>query len=811
MLKKLSFRTRLFLGFASLLILTLGTISFSFNNAFKMSKLITHLQDNPRTVGLTIKNIESNSIKINNFVNKLLNIKDEDRSLEILAEISQLEKQIFYDFDLVEDRYSGNEEDVEDAIKTYSDWKMIREEALGYLKEGDYSQAELIVNSLCNDYIELLSSKYHIIKINSFKTATEYFKKIELRMHKNMSRMLFFSIFVIILTIIISIIVANSISKPIKKLLNRTIEHHHIELDKNSSKFDEQELLETTIEELNTYYKKIDNHSVKNKEDKETIESQLAQIKDQAEELKILNSELENKVLLRTEEVAKSFEDLEENRDILKSYLNSSPDAIIVFDKNAKLTFASKGAYQMFQIDENINIKTINIFDFIDPSEKEKVGNNINRLIKVGKMSNPEVKLVRKDQTTFYAQTSSTLIKNKDNKLLFFMIAHDITERKEIEDELKKNEAHIRTLLDTIPDLVWLKDKNGAYLSCNKKFERFFGAKESDIVGKTDYDFVDKELADFFREKDKNVIIAGKPIINIEKVTYANDGHKETLETIKTPVYDSEKKLIGVLGTARDITERNKMEEKIIATNELLISVLDSSPIGIGLDVDRQMKEVNKKFCEIVGYSQVELIGKNSKFLYPSEEVFNKVGEEKYKQIQKKGTGLVETQLKKKDGSIIDVFLRFSPIDVNNLNKGVTFTVTDVTERKRSRMALALSEKKYRNMFENSMNAILIIENGKFVDCNQATIDLLGYKNKGEFLNTHPSELSPEKQPDGQLSLTKADEMIELALKNKNHRFKWDHKKADGIIFPVEVTLTTLENEKDHKVLFTIWRDLSKT
>ncbi len=135
---------------------------------------------------------------------------------------------------------------------------------------------------------------------------------------------------------------------------------------------------------------------------------------------------------------------------------------------------------------------------------------------------------------------------------------------------LIKSEAHLRTLIETIPDLVWLKDLRGTYLGCNEKFELFFGAKEADIIGKTDYDFVDKELADLFRENDIKAMILGKPSMNEEEVTFAADGHHEFLETIKTPLYDSDRVLIGVLGIARDITKRKKaMEEKEKLINKL--------------------------------------------------------------------------------------------------------------------------------------------------------------------------------------------------------------------------------------------------
>ncbi|MBN1651118.1 MAG: PAS domain S-box protein, partial [Bacteroidales bacterium] len=119
-------------------------------------------------------------------------------------------------------------------------------------------------------------------------------------------------------------------------------------------------------------------------------------------------------------------------------------------------------------------------------------------------------------------------------------------------------------------------------------------------------------------------------------------------------------------------------------------------------------------------------------------------------------------------------------------------------------------EKKYKDLFEKSKDAILILQNGKFVDCNKATIHMLRFKNKHEFLNKHPSVLSPEKQQDGKLSTIKADEMIAIALKNGSHRFEWDHKKSDGEIFPVEVLLTVIENNDDNQVLHTVWRDITE-
>ena len=134
--------------------------------------------------------------------------------------------------------------------------------------------------------------------------------------------------------------------------------------------------------------------------------------------------------------------------------------------------------------------------------------------------------------------------------LLFYMV-------KRLVADMASRKAQLRTLIQTIPDLVWLKDPQGVYLACNPAFERLFGAREPDILGKTDYDFVSKDQADFFRQKDREAVAAGGPRVNEEWVTLAESGARILLETLKTPMVDQSGVLVGVLGIARDITEQD--------------------------------------------------------------------------------------------------------------------------------------------------------------------------------------------------------------------------------------------------------------
>ncbi len=210
----------------------------------------------------------------------------------------------------------------------------------------------------------------------------------------------------------------------------------------------------------------------------------------------------------------------------------------------------------------------------------------------------------------------------------------------------------------------------------------------------------------------------------------------------------------------------------------------------------------------MLGYTINEFIGKT-----PFDFVDDKNSKIFYKQILlSKSTKhrTYEIFLKKRDGTIFPtLFNATSLFDSNGVQAGSFAFITDITEQKKVEKELSESEKKYKDLFEKSEDANLIIHNGIFIDCNKAAINMLRYKSKDEFLNTHPSKLSPKKQPDGNISFTKANEMMEIALEKGSHRFEWLHKKSDGEVFPVEVLLTAISSNKKNKLLHTVWRDMT--
>jgi len=158
--------------------------------------------------------------------------------------------------------------------------------------------------------------------------------------------------------------------------------------------------------------------------------------------------------------------------------------------------------------------------------------------------------------------------------------------------------------------------------------------------------------------------------------------------------------------------DNNKFSEELrkLRSEQLqLRSIMKAAPVGIGLVVDRKIEFVNQRFLEMVGYSEKELIGKNSRIVYSSDVEYDRVGKYKYEQIKVKGSGSIETSLKRKDGSIIDVFLSSTPLNPDNLSLGVTFTVLDITRRKKAEKAQCIENENPINIFKAMADGVYIV------------------------------------------------------------------------------------------------------
>lgn len=186
-----------------------------------------------------------------------------------------------------------------------------------------------------------------------------------------------------------------------------------------------------------------------------------------------------------------------------------------------------------------------------------------------------------------------------------------LIEQTQLQKVVQREKALLRGVIDNIPDFIFFKDIESTYLGCNKAFEAYFGASESEIIGRTDFDFVDADTAKFFRQKDKETLASNQTVINEEWVTYP-DERVVCLETLKTPFRNEQNEILGMIGVSRNVTERKQAEVKL----QLAANVFTHAREGIMItDAAGTIIEVNATFTQISGYSRDEALGRKPQFL----------------------------------------------------------------------------------------------------------------------------------------------------------------------------------------------------
>ena len=368
------------------------------------------------------------------------------------------------------------------------------------------------------------------------------------------------------------------------------------------------------------------------------------------------------------------------------------------------------------------------------------------------------------------------------------------------------NSLNWKHVFNSIKDSIVLLDTNGLIKNCNEAFKK--------LVNKSSTQIIDYECSKIIfgrTVKLKNCpYLRSKRSKKRESLTVEKDNRWFNVDV--DPILDENHQISGFVLFTSDITEHNKAEKVIEESEEKFRTLTENINVGIYRNTVGQKGkfiEANPAIVKMFGFkNKEEFLAHNVSELYLQPEERKKFNDEMLEKgfVKDKVLKLMQIDGTPFYGSISAVTIKDSDGNLQFFD-GI---IEDITNRKKAEKALWESEKKYKDLFEKSKDAILIIHNGKFVDCNQATINMLRYNNKDEFLNTHPSELSPEKQPDGEMSLPKADEMMKIAFENGSHRFEWNHKKSDGEIFPVEVLLTTISSDEENLILHTVWRDITE-
>jgi PAS domain S-box-containing protein len=372
----------------------------------------------------------------------------------------------------------------------------------------------------------------------------------------------------------------------------------------------------------------------------------------------------------------------------------------------------------------------MNIRDLVMPEQSAMANQIIEAGVGTEDNGTYEVEIISRSGRRVPTEIRTRQIKAEGAPVGIQGIARDITERKRAEAALALERNLLRTLIDTLPDYIYAKDTQSRFLMANRTVAQAMGAASADeLIGKTDFEFYPREMAERFSADERAVLLSGRALLNRDEPGRAPDGSPASILTSKVPFRDSSGEIVGIVGVGRDITERKRVDEALHKIESRFRRLAESNMIGVTIgDTSGRFLETNDAFLEIVGYSREELEAGQVRWdaMTPPDQL------QIVADISRKlsDTGVIEpfeTVQLHKDGRRVPVLMGLARLEGTE-EQAIGFVI-DLTERKRAEEALKASEERYRTLFESAAEGILVldVEAREFLYVNSAICRMLGY------------------------------------------------------------------------------------
>lgn len=386
------------------------------------------------------------------------------------------------------------------------------------------------------------------------------------------------------------------------------------------------------------------------------------------------------------------------------------------------------------------------------------------------------------ERGTTYWDWSLVPIKQRDGAVSGLVLTLvNVTEQKEAEQALRESEERFRKVFEEGPLGMVLTSLDMKFFDANPAFCRMLGYTVEEMSGKTFLDVTHPAHRDADRENVEKMWRGEIPQYTTEKRYVTKNGDIRWGRVSTSLIRDQGGEPLYAIATVEDITERKCAEEELREREATLNSIFRAAPVGIGLERGPLLSRVNDTICQMLGYSEDELLGRHARMFYPNEDDYESIKNETRRQIAEKGKGTIETRWKHKDGRIIDVLLSTTVLDPADFDKGVTFTALDITERKAAEEALRESEARYRVIFQTAMDGFWRVDmQGRLVEVNETYCRMSGYSRE-ELLGMSISDLEAVENP------AEAAAHIRKIIAKGQDRFESKHRRKDGTLFEVEV------------------------
>jgi PAS domain S-box-containing protein len=495
-----------------------------------------------------------------------------------------------------------------------------------------------------------------------------------------------------------------------------------------------------------------------------------------------------------------------EERNLLRTLIDNIPDLIYVKDAESRFVVANPAIAQLMRRGSPEELLGKSDFDFFPKELAASYFADEQAIIQSGQaLVNWEEASVDAKGELKWLSTSRVPLRDKHGHVIGIIgIGRDITERKQAEEALRAERELLRTMIDNIPDYIYVKDVEGRFLVANRGLAKLVGAKEpDDLLGKTDFNFFPKDLATAFFSDEQAIIRSGQPLVSQEEASMDAEGNPKWTSTSKVPLWDKNGQAIGIIGIGRDITERKQAEEALRESNQALKALVDASPVAI-ICMDRAgtVTMANPAAERMFGWSEREMLGRPIPMVQEDKRKFYYA----LRAAVLRGQSVPgqEMQALKKDGSMVDVIVSMAPLrDGAGEIRGSMEIALDITSRKQAEAQLRLQAA----ALESAANAVAITDkSGDILYLNPAFTVMTGYSAE-EVAGKNMHILNSGKYPKSYF-----EKMWNAILAGKVWQEEIINCRKDGTLYTEMQTITPVRDDRGAIIRFVaIKNDITET
>ena len=256
----------------------------------------------------------------------------------------------------------------------------------------------------------------------------------------------------------------------------------------------------------------------------------------------------------------------QQEQNLLAALLDNVSDSIYFKDLESRFIRVSRGLAKKFRLDSPEEVVGKTDADFFSEEHAKAALEDEREIIRTGEplLEKEELETWQEGEDTWCSTTKMALRDANGDIIGTFGVSRDVTIAIRNKEQLARERDLLRTIIDNVPDQIFAKSRAGRFIVANKALLKVLGAETlADVIGKTDYDFSQPELACEYVADDQIVMRSGEPLIDQEETSLGLDGQERCMLTSKVPLTDSNGNIWGLVGIGRDITKRNREREAL--------------------------------------------------------------------------------------------------------------------------------------------------------------------------------------------------------------------------------------------------------